>query len=64
MRLHNQAIVLHKMLMFRLLALGEDTSNAFLLHLGTNTNKSTYMMNIYRDEKDKNQDDQIQNMKP
>ena len=47
-------------------SIDEDTRNAFLLHIGTNTNMSTYMMNIYRDENDMSQDDQIyiKNMKP
>ena len=40
-------------------SIGEDTQNAFLLHIGTNTNMSMYMMNIYKDENDMSQDDQI-----
>ena len=41
-------------------SIGEDIRNAFLLHIGTNTNMSMYMMNIYKDENYMSQDGQIQ----
>ena len=41
-------------------SIGEDIQNAFLLHIGTNTNMSTYMKNIYKDEKDMNQNERTQ----
>ena len=41
-------------------SIGEDSQNAFLLHIGINTNMSMYMMNIYKDENDMSQNDQMQ----
>ena len=44
-------------------SIGLGIQNAFLLHVGTNTIMSTYIMNLYKDEDDMNQSAQLKWLK-